>query len=210
MPLTSTRKNRGRAFRSSETGVAGEDTSSRLAARTSRPGLGKRTLSGGAEVYEGPLATQALGVLGARAMTVDSNIVVGEDFDPGRTESAALLAHEQVHQAGSGGKGSNEIRDAEEIAARSAEAMVVHRATAEGGDGTTAPQAAAGDDAQATGQGAQPEEEEQEPSAERGYAALAAQGLGHDEIVERLVREVIEQLDDGGSSDRDRQNGGGF
>ena len=80
------------------------------------------------EVITGDLADEALGALGARAMTVDNEIVVNNQFDPGQAEDQALLAHEMLHQEFSGGVAGASMRDAEEIAARSVESMVFHRA----------------------------------------------------------------------------------
>jgi hypothetical protein len=211
MPPTIFRRNRGPSPGSrgvGENGVAGEETSLRLTARSTRPGLGRRSLAGGGEVYEGPLAQQALDVLGARAMTVDRSIVVGDDFDPGRTESQALLAHEQVHVAGSGGRGSDEVRDAEEIAARSAESMVIHRAQAGPDDAQSAD--ATNVEAGSETSPAPPKEDEHEPKPERGYTALQSQGLDHEGIVERLVQDVMEAFEQDSEAGNERCGGGGF
>ena len=59
----------------------GESITSRLASRSARAPLQRRSMPGGGEVWEGPLASKALKALGARAMTVDSSIIVGDDFD---------------------------------------------------------------------------------------------------------------------------------
>jgi len=167
----------------------GDAVTSRLAARAERRSLERRTLAGGGEVFTGPLATRALKALGARAMTVDRAIVVGEDFDPARPESQALYAHEQVHVAGSGGQGSSVLRDAEEVAARAAERMVLQRA-ADGGEAEPALGAAEAAGEGAAGAGSQA------PTAERGYRALRGEGLDRARIVEHLAQVCADRLDE--------------
>ncbi len=171
--------------------LPGEKLSGRLAARSERPAISRATMPGGGEYFQGPLASRTLKTLGARAMTVDSSIVVGEDFDPGRAESQALFAHEQVHLESSGGQGAHFLRDAEEVAARAAESMVLHRAAA--GDAPapsadpaeTAPPADADDSA-----------ETPRPGPQEGYRALAGQGLSHADIVEKLARACLDKLEE--------------
>ena len=181
----------------------GASITDRLLARSKRAPLSRRSMPGGGEVFEGPLASRALKALGARAMTVDSSIVVGEGFDPSRPESRALFAHEQVHQQGSGGAGSHVARDTEEVAARRAERMVLHRA-AEGGteaggalEGGSTSSPPAGENAGAASSGTA-------PSPERGYQALAAQGLTHDDIVAQLTKACLDTLEAQQQSSRDR------
>jgi len=168
----------------------GESVASRLAARGRRAPLQRRSMAGGSEVFQGPLASRALQALGARAMTVDRSVVVGEDFDPGRIESQALLAHEQVHVAGSGGEGSSDLRDAEEIEARSAERMVHQRATGGATEAASGPAAESGAASPAGG------DQGQASSAERGYQALQAEGLTGPQIVERLATACADRLDE--------------
>jgi len=180
----------------------GASITDRLLARSKRAPLSRRSMPGGGEVFEGPLASRALKALGARAMTVDSSIVVGEGFDPSRPESQALYAHEQVHQQGSGGAGSHVARAPEEVVARRAERMVLHRA-AEGGTeagaalagGSTA-SPPAGENAGAAGASA--------PNPERGYQALAAQGMTHDDIVAQLTKACLDNLDQQQQTSHDR------
>lgn len=154
-------------------------------------------MPGGGEVFTGDLASRSLKSLGARAMTVDRSIIVSEDFDPNKPEDQALFAHEQYHVDHSGGQGSHESRDGEEVAARAVERMVLHRAaggtemheashtSAPGGAPTGSP-GAGHEKAGAT---------EKNAPAEKGYAALLAQGLSHRDIVDRLSREALLGLD---------------
>ncbi|MBN1336736.1 MAG: DUF4157 domain-containing protein [Deltaproteobacteria bacterium] len=165
----------------------GDAVSARLAARATREPLQRRTLPGGGEVFSGPLATRALEALGARAMTVDRAIVVGEGFDPGQPESQALFAHERVHLERSGGKGSHLLRDAEEVAARAAERMVLQRATAPG-EGPEPGEGASHAPAEAV--------EGESPTAAKGYQALLAEGLSEAEIIDRLATACADRLDE--------------
>lgn len=198
----------------------GEKVASRLASRADRPGLNRRSMPGGGEVFTGPLASRALKALGARAMTVDQSIVVPESFDPSKPESQALYAHEKVHLEGSGGRGSHEVRDAEEVAARAAERMVLHRATTEvayeegRGPGAAAGAGNAGDAADKGGRGLtsppgdgseRPEAKDHRPAPEKGYAALRKQGLSHHDVVDRLAKEYLDNLEDQMTADTGRE-----
>ncbi len=173
----------------------GDSVVSRLAARSSRTPISRRTMPGGGEVWEGPLASKALKALGARAMTVDSHIIVGDDFDPSTPESQALYAHERYHQQVSGGAGSHHGMDAEEHAARAVESMVLHRA-ATGGTEAGGSQAgavvkdlpSAPDSASDPGEG----EAERAPDPAKGYEALKSQGLSHADIIERLAKACVD------------------
>jgi hypothetical protein len=173
----------------------GQSVVSRLAARGSRAPLSRRAMPGGGEVWEGPLATRALAALGARAMTVDNQIIVGDDFDPSTPESQALYAHERYHQQVSGGAGSHHAHDAEEQAARAVESMVLHRAAT---GGTESGAALSGDDIRdlptAPGSPAAPGEGEAErnPDPAAGYQALLAQGFTHQDIIEKLASAAME------------------
>ena len=178
-------------------------TADRLAARAEKGQLRRQAMQDGGEVYSGEAASRSLKALGARAMTIDRSIVVAEDFDPNKVEDQALYAHEKVHLEGSGGEDTNIGRDAEELAARAAERMVLHRARAGSGGATgdKGGSAPGGLAAAGGGQGGgvnasgdkSPSHETNE--AQRGYAALRAQGWTHDAIVDRLAREVVDALD---------------
>ncbi|MDP2308718.1 MAG: DUF4157 domain-containing protein [Pseudomonadota bacterium] len=178
-------------------------TSDRLASRASR-GIGgqggdlqRSAMPGGGEVFGGELASRALKTLGARAMTVDKSIIVADDFNPGRVEDQALFAHEQFHVEHSGGQGSHEARDGEEVAARSVERMVLHRNRSGGAEsheaGHAVPSTAS---TSAAGGGSQKREgQETEANAQRGYEALVAEGLGREAILERFAREVLQSIE---------------
>lgn len=92
--------------------------------------LQRRATPDGGEVYSGELAKRALRSVGARAMTMDNTIIVDDDFDLSNPEDQALYAHERHHQMESGGSDdhAHDTHDAEEVAARAIERMVLHRA----------------------------------------------------------------------------------
>ena len=110
------------------------NTIDRLASRAQKPGLQRKQLASGGEVFTGALASRTLDAMGARAMTVDRSIIVSEDFDPNKPEDAALFAHEQYHLEHSGGEGTNSGHDHEEQQARAVESMVLHRSHAGGAE----------------------------------------------------------------------------
>ncbi|MCB9792183.1 MAG: DUF4157 domain-containing protein [Alphaproteobacteria bacterium] len=189
--------------------VPGEDTVDRL---FEREDLARVSIPGAGHAYTGPAASRALQALGAEAMTVDGSIIVSEDFDPRDPEHMALYAHEQYHvEHGTGEGGAHHIHDAEEVAARAVQRMVLHRMAGGyeggyqpgGGGGAAAPGQGAdqggrgvsdysrsGDDAPESKAGRPPD-----PAA--GYAALRAQGMSHEEIVDRLAREVLSTMEAG-------------
>lgn len=177
--------------------TVGQETSSRLSSRGETPELERRTFSGGAEVFQGGLATQALKAMGARAMTLDHSIIVNEDFDPSKPEHQALYAHERVHDLGSGGRGGDSVRDAEEISARSMERMVLHRATTSGTSGALADPSQVMRDAvdNQDSNDTSGKSESKDPT-ERGYQAMLAEGMEPREIVEKLVKDFVESQDE--------------
>ncbi len=183
----------------------------RLAQRLERGELERVSVPGGQGVaYRGDLATRALDAVGARAMTLDRHIIVADDFDPTRAEDAALFAHERYHaeqgDGGGGGSGDN-FRDAEEVAARAVERMVLHRMKGgyEGGDapgagGGAAPERQAEGRPIAAGAARadeKPEMKNRRPDAGKGYAAMRAKGMSHNDIVEELARRVVDAQDSG-------------
>lgn len=180
----------------SRMGRGGSPTADRLASRAQKGALSRQSMPGGGEVFTGELASRALKSLGARAMTVDRSIVVSDEFDPNRPEDQALFAHEQYHVDHSGGEGTHHGRDAEEIAARSVERMVLHRARAGGAESHEAAHAVPGGEvegrstAQEKGGSA-----EKGDAAQRGYAAMRAQGLSHVDVVHKLAGEVVASMD---------------
>ena len=162
-------------------------------------GLFRRRTADGGEVFSGPTATRALRAVGARAFTVDETIIVDEDFDLSRPEDQALYAHEVHHQQESGGNDDHTAHDAEEVAARAIERMVLHRAAAgedfaeimrdvksgggggggKGGGGGGGKSGSRGDD---------------EAGAKAGYEGMLAQGKTHDQIVGELARFCVHSL----------------
>lgn len=188
----------------------GSSTVDRIASRAATGGLRRRSVQGG-EVYTGEVASRALDALGARAMTVDRSIIVSESFDPSRPEDAALLAHEQHHLQHSGGVGENGGRDAEEVAARQVERMVLHRLQSTGGlESHEAQHTASSVGAPASGdsslESGRKGEDATGPQPGRGYAALRRKGLSHAEIVDQLAREILLTLH--GGRERTAERGG--
>jgi hypothetical protein len=181
----------------------------RLAARLERGELERVSVPGGGVAYRGETATRALDALGARAMTLDRSIIVRDDFDPSAAEDQALFAHEQYHADhgdGGGGGGGDNYRDAEEVAARAVERMVLNRATAGGFEGGNAPGVGGGAtpegkaDGAAVGASAQsptnrPDDAKRDPEPAAGYAAMRKQGMSHMDIVEELARRVVDATD---------------
>ena len=169
--------------------VLGESTSDRISKRSLQS---KRV--GYGEVYSGDLANEALGALGARAMTVDEEIIVNTNFDPNRAEDQALYAHEMFHQEHSGGVAGSSMRDAEEISARAVESMVFHRS--KNGESNPIPRKASDilrdskENQQSSGGGPSTEDQSKEPSAptaEKGYTILKGRGDSHEDIVLKLI-----------------------
>ncbi len=201
----------------------GHRTADRLAARSRAPQLSRQTLPGGGEVFRGPLATRALKALGARAMTLDRSIVVGDDFDYGRPEDQALYAHERVHvEQGhdGGGGGGVGLHDAEEVAARAAESAVLSRAMTGGYEAGYKPGAGSLGDSDGhrsrdrTGSGVaagtqsaeeKPEDVNRVPNAERGYWKLREMGYSHDDVVFELARKVVGAIDERAEVGADRK-----
>ena len=167
-----------------------------------RRGLRNRRV-GHQEVFTGELADEALGALGARAMTVENEIIVNNRFNPNEAEDQALLAHEMLHQEFSGGVAGSSMRDAEEIAARSVESMVFHRS--KNGDSNPIPRKASEllRDSQEGSKGtggqsaaiAEKENQNEKPKAERGYQILKDRGFTHEMIVQHLMFKVMDEME---------------
>ncbi len=177
----------------------GSPTADRLASRAERGALKRSSMPGGGEVFSGELASRALKSLGARAMTVDRSIIVSDEFDPNKAEDQALYAHEQFHVEHSGGQGTHEHRDAEEVAARTVERMVLHRARAGGMESHEASHAQPETTGSSKGgHGSKTREgQEKDSAAQRGYDMLLEQGLDRTAIIDKLAHEVIQALDHG-------------
>lgn len=173
----------------------GSSTADKLARRAVGRGRSddlQRTGVPGGEVFSGDLASRALKALGARAMTVDRSIIVGDDFNAARPEDKALLAHEQFHLDHSAGVGENAGRDHEEVMARAVERMVLHQAfggTESHEAAHASPGSAGGVAGGVAGAGGSAQDQTDNPAV-RGYLALRARGLTHQAIVDLLVREI--------------------
>ena len=204
--------------------TAGSRTVDRLTSRMDRETRGdlrEESVAGGGKVIRGELATRALEVLGARAMTLDRSIIVSDDFDMQSVEDQALFAHEQYHAMygdGDGGGGGSNYRDAEEIAARAVERLALSRAAKggfeSGGGGATRGLGGHGHshvsgDSAGGGTSSGPSDQEEDesngaPSAERGYRSLLSQGYSHHEIVDFLMQKALEAADKGEAMHRAR------
>jgi len=192
----------------------GEKTALRLAARGDS--LQKKELSDGGEVYTGSLAKRALRAMGARAMTLDETIIVDDTFDESKPEDQALYAHERLHQMESGGHGAEGSRDAEEVAARAVERMVLHRSRM-GEDlssimrDVTAVASAAGpvmrsaEENPTVGQpGARAVAAQPEDELAAAYGQMLATAHTHEGVVKELARFILEQLDGSAAENRFR------
>ena len=169
------------------------------------------------DVFQGGLADQALNAVGARAMTMNGEIIVNSDFDLSSAEDQALYAHELYHQSRSGGAAGDKIRDAEEIAARAIESMVFHQAGGGRSDALptniedlfqeaevpASPSGAADGEPKSTPSEAR---KSSEPSAVSGYAALRKQGMTHGEVIYMLTQMMLDKQDQ--SKEFTRQRGG--
>lgn len=154
-----------------------------------RKNLSRTGMADGGEVVRGKLAQRALDAVGARAMTLDHTIVVGEDFDPSAPEDQALYAHERLHQRESGGAEAHHgDHDAEEQEARRVEAMVLQRRR----DGASLEDAMAGTHDPEHAGADQPAPGEVDPL--QAYRHLRAQGMSHEAIVRTLARFVLDEL----------------
>ena len=203
-----------------------ESAVDRIEDRLDRTELRRVVMPDGGEVYKGEVASRALEALGARAFTVDRTIVVGDEFDPYRAEDAALYAHEMYHVEagdGGGGGGGENFRDAEEVAARAVESLVLSRMAVGGVEAGYAAgagarkgnlqsgESGAGVGARPGDAGSAPEDTGGDPSPEKGYDAMVSQGMEHREIVDRLAQRVLRTLDDQVESRNSRQgNNKGF
>jgi hypothetical protein len=151
-------------------------------------------------------------------MTMDHTILVDDDFDPDNPEDQALYAHERHHQLESGGADHpHDGHDAEEMAARAIESMVLHR-RAKGDSlssilrdvkGGSTGQESGGSDPSTAFAGAASKGEELTP-AQRGYVALRSSGKSHEEIVEFLAQALAQAELDGGESQDFRAPLGSF
>ena len=178
--------------------VVGESTSEDI---IERGALRSQNMPHG-EVFRGGIADRALSAVGARAMTIDGEIIVNSHFSPQDAADQALYAHEMYHQEHSGGVAGSSVRDAEEISARAVEAMVFHRAKS--GDSDPIPRKASelldesqnGDSTKSRDDSPDGpnSKDKAEPNAARGYSALIAEGLDHVEIVQQVAEKIVEEM----------------
>ncbi len=198
----------------------GKDTglSKRLMARQGGgPGLHRVSMPDGGEAYSGALASRALGALGARAFTVDKSIIVDRAFDRAKGEDQALYAHERFHQRESAHKAeggdegaSHGGKDAEEMAARAIEGMVLHRSKQGDDFGSIMGDVNSGamDDAAKGGGGGGGKKDPKKAEVSgaligggkdrdpmEGYKAMIKGGLNHWQIVNELKDHVVSTLD---------------
>lgn len=178
----------------------GDDPSltARLHARNGTAGLHRRRMADGGDVYSGPTAKRALRALGARAMTMDNTIFVDDSFDASKPEDAALYAHERHHQMESGGVADGHgPKDAEEVAARAIERMVLHRASRGEELGSIMRDVVSRGAASAEGGGGggtsgPATQNNVEPMA--AYQAMIGSGKSHAQVIRDLTQFVMETL----------------
>lgn len=129
-------------------------------------------------------------------MTMDNSIIVDDDFDPTNPEDQALYAHERVHELESGGSDHpNDLHDAEEVAARAVERMVLHRrASGESFGNIMRDVSDASSRTSEAASAATPSGVRRPGGAAGAYAALRASGKTHQQIVDMLARKVIAAL----------------
>jgi hypothetical protein len=189
---------------------------------SSMGGLYSQNMPNG-EVFRGSLADQALKSVGARALTIDDQIIVNHNFSSGKVEDQALYAHERFHQEQSGGAAGASINDAEEKAAQAIE-MIVHQ-KAESGDLDAIPQSPTELLEEAKEKGmldapskssgsntATPKQENDdtesnstnESDAVSAYLNMLEDGMTHEDIVLYIVHKVRSQLREKESSSMDR------
>jgi hypothetical protein len=175
------------------------------------------------EVFRGSLADKALSAVGARALTIDDQIIVNHNFSSGKAEDQALYAHERFHQEQSGGAAGASINDAEEQAAQAIE-MIVHQ-KAENGDLDAIPQsptdlleeAKANGllDAQGTNSGSRGGSSQKtnddtesnstnESDAVSAYLNMLEDGMTHEDIILYIVHKVRTKIKEQQGSSMDR------
>ena len=147
-----------------------------------RRDLRKINLPGGGVAYSGPGATRALKALDARAMTLDRHIIVEEGFDPTTPEDAALYAHEKVHvDRGSTEAGAHAVHEAEEVAARAAEELVMQRMTG-------------GAESPSSGSGSGEEKKKRGSAGLEALNQLLASGMSREAVMELVAKGVVDRL----------------
>jgi len=163
----------------------------------------------GGQVYSGPTATRALSALGARAMTLDKDIFVAEDFDDSKAEDQALYAHERHHQMEHGRVDAGAHSYAEERAAQTIERMVLHRSEKGDSFGSIMRDVNSGKvhrDAESGGSnesasGVVSDLRQELSASERVVLGLMKAGKDYDEIVRDLSEHVKEAMERSNSLD---------
>jgi hypothetical protein len=183
--------------------MADDSVVERLMARND-PGVYRVSMPDGGEAYTGPTVKRALKAVGARAMTMDNSVFVDEDFDISNPEDQALYAHEVHHQMESGGTDDHGAHDAEEVAARAIERMVLHRSAGghdfgeimrdiRSGDAVQIAESPAIQRSAKAGSDSGEESDEKDPMA--AYDAMLSNGKSHQTIVRELRDHVIKSID---------------
>lgn len=165
-------------------------------------GLARQQMPGGGEAYSGGLANEALGALGARAMTMDGQVFVNSGFDASNPSDLALWGHESLHAGESGGSDSHSEYDSEEQQARAHERMILHQAD-QGMDpesNLSSTRAAnplnSGDaDTFAANEERGATDESGEPNPVMAYQNMLKDGMSHDQIIRTLSEYVVTNLE---------------
>lgn len=177
------------------------DSAIQRLARLNEGGVRRRTMVDGGKVFSGPTATRALRALGARAMTLDKDIFVAEDFDESRPEDQALYAHERHHQMEHGRVDAGAHSYAEEKAAQAIERMVLHRSKKGDSFGSIMRDVNSGkvhrdaQSGQASGGGAASAGGKPSDPLEQTVITLMNQGKSYDDIVTMLSEHVVEAIE---------------
>lgn len=177
------------------------DSAIQRLARLNEGGVRRRTMVDGGKVFSGPTATRALRALGARAMTLDKDIFVAEDFDESRPEDQALYAHERHHQMEHGRVDAGAHSYAEEKAAQAIERMVLHRSKKGDSFGSIMRDVNSGkvhrdaQSGQASGGGAASAGGKPSDPLEQTVMTLMNQGKSYDDIVTMLSEHVVEAIE---------------
>ena len=164
-----------------------------------RRGL-KNKRVGHQEVYSGELADEALGALGARAMTVDNEIIVNNTFNANQAEDQALL-HTKCYQEFFGWccRFIDEMQkkllglwspwfftepktvDSNLIPKKASELLRDEKESGGGGAKSAATNEA--------------ETKNEQPKAEKGYQVLKERGFTHEMIVQHLMFRVMDEME---------------
>lgn len=190
----------------------GDSTIQRLSS-LNEGGVRRRNMVDGGQVYSGPTATRALRALGARAMTLDKDIFVAEDFDESSSEDQALYAHERHHQMEHGRVDAGAHSYAEEKAAQTIESMVLHRSKKGDSFGSIMRDVNSGDvhrDAQSNGgvstSSAEPQVNTSLSQIQKTVMAMMKSGNSYDDVVDLLKEHVLESLENSSRIDSKNRN----